>query len=124
MILIRFCQIGLILMVLFCSLPGCGKSGADGTSATPTGSDPKMLLSMHCNKCHAQAGEPGGPTQGAAKGPSLAHLGSEPKHDVEWIAKYIRDSKSVKPDSKMPKFERMIRDDEILALAEHLAKQK
>jgi len=122
--LIRGCQISFLLTVIFCTLPGCGKSGSEGTSGAPTGSDPKIILGMHCNKCHAQVGEPGGPTQGVAKGPSLAHVGSEPKHDAEWIAKYVRDSKSVKPDSKMPKFEGMMKEDEVRTLSEYLAKQK
>jgi mono/diheme cytochrome c family protein len=118
--LVRRCQIVLTLIVLFCMQPGCGKSGTD---APPT-VEPTVLINLHCSKCHAQAGEPGGPQQGSSKGPNLSHVGSEPGHDAEWIARYIRDSRSVRADSKMPKFEGMIKEDELRALAEHLAKQK
>ncbi|HEV3384632.1 MAG TPA: c-type cytochrome [Gemmata sp.] len=117
---VRHCQIVLALTALYCALPGCGKSGADAAPA----SDPKVLLNMHCSKCHAQPGEPGGPQQGTSKGPSLQHVGSEPGHDADWIARYIRDSRSVRPESKMPKFEGMIKEEELRALAEFLANQK
>lgn len=103
-----------------CLLSGCGKQASD---APPIG-DPKILFDMHCGKCHAQAGEPGGPKLGSSKGPNLTHIGSEPGHGADWLASYIRNPKSQSSDARMPKFEGVMKDEEIRTLAEHLAKQK
>jgi mono/diheme cytochrome c family protein len=108
------------LTLLVCILSGCGKSGSD---ALPIG-DPKVVFDMHCAKCHAQAGEPGGPKLGSSKGPNLTHIGSEPGRNAEWLAKFIRDPKSVRADAKMPKFEGIMKEDEIHTLAEYLAGRK
>lgn len=109
---------------LFCSfgfLGGCGGSKVDA----PAIKDPKQLFQMHCSKCHAQAGEPGGPGLGSSKGPNLTHIGSEPGHTAEWFAKFIRDPKSVRADAKlMPKFEGVLKDEEIETLAQYLATKK
>lgn len=113
------------LMVFYWTLPGCGKSGGNGPpGGDAKAGDPKILFDTHCGKCHAQAGEPGGPQQGNSKGPNLAHIGSKQGCDADWIAKYIRDPKSVRSDTKMPKFEGMIREEELRSLAEYLARQK
>jgi mono/diheme cytochrome c family protein len=103
-----------------CILSGCGKSGAD---APPIG-DPKVLFDLNCSKCHAQAGEPGGPKLGSSKGPNLTHIGSESGRNAEWLAKFIRDPKSVRGDAKMPKFEGVMKEEEIRTLAEYLAGRK
>jgi mono/diheme cytochrome c family protein len=119
--LIRCCQIALILTVIFCTLPGCGDS--DKKTPPPTSPpDPTMTMMSNCSKCHVLPGESEGRPLGPNKGPSLAHVGSE--HAAEWLAKFIRNSKSVRPDSKMPSFQGMIKDDELTALAEYLANQK
>jgi mono/diheme cytochrome c family protein len=110
----------LALTVLFWLLLGCGNSGTNA----PANNDPKSLFNAHCSKCHAQAGEPGGPKLGSSRGPDLTHIGSEPGHDAEWIAKFIRDPKSVRPDAKMPKFEGVMKEEEIHTLAEYLASRK
>jgi mono/diheme cytochrome c family protein len=110
----------LALAGLLCMLAGCGSgnSGAD----SPAISDPKVLYNMHCSKCHAQAGESGGPKMGSSKAPDLTHIGSKPGRDAEWLAKVIRDPKSVLPNSKlMPKFEGVMKEEEIRTLAEYLA---
>jgi mono/diheme cytochrome c family protein len=101
-------------------LTGCGKSAKE---AAPIG-DPKVLFEMNCSKCHAQAGETGGPRLGSSKGPNLTHIGSEPGRNAEWIASYIRDPKSQKPDSRMPKFEGAMKEEEIQTLAKYLAERK
>jgi mono/diheme cytochrome c family protein len=108
---------GLALAGLLCMLAGCGKSGSD----TPAIGDPKVLFDMHCSRCHAQAGEQGGPKLGSSKGPNLTHIGSEPGRDAEWLAKFIRDPRSVRGDAKMPKFEGVMKEEEIHTLADYLA---
>ncbi len=107
------------LVLVIALMAGCGKP-PDG----PPFMDPKVLFDMHCAKCHAQAGEPGGPGLGSSKGPKLTHIGSEPNHNAEWLAKFIRDPKSVRSDAKMPKFEGTMKDEEIQTLAEWLAAKK
>lgn len=99
---------------------GCGKSGANAPAVT----DPKVLFESHCSKCHAQAGEPGGPKLGSSKGPNLTHIGSEPGRTAAYIAQVIRDPKSKRADARMPKFEGELKDEEIRILAEHLAARK
>jgi mono/diheme cytochrome c family protein len=117
----RSCLIVLALTALFCTLSGCGKSGTD----SPPIGDPKVLFEIHCSKCHAQAGESGGPKLGSSKGPNLTHIGAEPGHNAEWIAKFIRDPKSVRDDAKMmPKFEGIMKEEEIRTLVEYLAGRK
>lgn len=101
-------------------LAGCGKSGANAPAIT----DPKVLFEMRCAKCHAQAGEPGGPRLGSSKGPNLTHIGSEPGRTAQWIEKYIRDPKSERADARMPKFAGEMKDEEIHTLAEYLAGRK
>jgi cytochrome c553 len=105
---------------LICTLSGCGKQGSDSQPSR----DPIVLFDVHCSKCHAQAGEPGGPKIGGSKGPSLAHIGSESGRNAEWIANYIRDPKSVRENSRMPKFGGELKEDEIRTLAEYLAERK
>jgi hypothetical protein len=110
----------LALVGLLCIVTGCGNSGKDA----PPINDPNVLFDTHCSKCHAQAGQAGGPKVGGSKGPNLTHIGSEPGHDAEWLAKFIRDPKSVRSDAKMPKFEGVMKDEEIRTLAEYLAGRK
>ena len=111
----------LMMAVLCLALTGCGRSGVEA----PAIGDPKILFDMHCAKCHAQAGEPGGPKLGSSRGPNLTHIGSVSGRDAEWLANFIRDPKSVRSDAKlMPKFEGVLKEDEIRTLADYLAKQK
>jgi mono/diheme cytochrome c family protein len=91
---------------------------------SPPVGDAKVLFEMHCAKCHAQAGEPGGPKLGSSKGPNLTHIGSEPGHTAEWLANFIRDPKSVRADAKMAKFGGVIHEEDIQILAADLAKRK
>lgn len=112
------CLVFLLSMALAC-LAGCGKSA----DAPPIG-DPRVLFETHCSKCHAQAGEPGGPRLGSSKGPNLTHIGSEPGRNAEWIASYIRNPKSQRDDARMPKFEGVMKEEEIRTLAEYLAGRK
>ena len=111
----------LALVGLFFMQAGCSTSSKDAPPIT----DPKVLFEMHCSRCHAQAGESGGPKLGGSKGPNLTHIGSEPGRNAEWIAKFIRDPKSVRSDAKMmPKFDGVMKEEEIQILAEYLAGRK
>ena len=58
------------------------------------------------------------------RGPDLAKTGANPEHTVEWFIKFVQDPTSVKPQSRMPKFEGKISDDDLKGLAEYLASLK
>ncbi len=76
-----------------------------------------------CVTCHKLNGEGGA---GAASGPDLG----QPKNvletfDAPMLKKFIRDPKSVRPDSKMPKFdEAALHDDDIDAMIAWLASKR
>lgn len=114
----RFWFVACAGYIVFVALVGCGKSNTH-----PPGS-PQALFDQHCARCHAQAGEPGGPRIGSSKGPNLAHIGSEPGHTATWLADYIRDPTSKRRDAKMPGFADTLKEEEIRALAEYLAGMK
>ena len=106
------------LVVWVGALTGCGKGDPGGTG-------PRATFDNHCAKCHAQAGEPGGPGIGGSKGPNLSKIGAEPGRTAEWIADFIRDPKSKRADAKMmPAFKGTIPDDQIVELANWLAAKK
>ncbi len=111
---------GFAFAVLSGVLVGCGNSGSGDSAA----SGPKGLFDAQCSKCHAQAGQPGGPGVGSSKGPNLSKIGAEPGRTADYIADYIRDPKSKKADAKMPAFGSRLKDDEIRSLAEYLAGMK
>ncbi|HSQ54317.1 MAG TPA: cytochrome c, partial [Gemmata sp.] len=98
-------------------LAGCGKS-----SQYPPGSA-EALFEQNCARCHAQAGEPGGPPGiGSSKGPKLTKIGGVPGHDVEFFVRFITDPRSVRPNAKlMPAFGEELTQEEIRKLAEFLA---
>ena len=99
-------------------LLGCSTGGSNPTDA-------KGLFNKFCAKCHAQAGEPGGPDIGGSRGPNLSKIGAAPGHNVEYFDEYIRDPKSKKPDAKMmPAFGDRLTNDEIHMLAEYLTTMK
>lgn len=110
--------VGYALFAGIVAVSGCGKN-------EPVATGPKGIFDAKCAKCHAQAGEPGGPPGvGSSKGPSLAKIGSEPNHTAEYIAAFIRNPQSVKQNAKMPAFGNSLSDAEIQELAEWLAKKK
>jgi cytochrome c553 len=95
------------------------------TSGANNPTDAKGLFDKFCAKCHAQAGQPGGPDIGGSRGPNLAKIGAVPGHTAEYFAEYIRDPKSKKPDAKMmPAFGDRLTNDEIRTLAEYLTTMK
>jgi cbb3-type cytochrome oxidase cytochrome c subunit len=58
------------------------------------------------------------------KGPNLAKVGAEPTHTRDWIAEHIRNPKTHKEQSSMPKFAGKLKDEDILTLADYLASLK
>ncbi len=96
-----------------------------GSDAPPAGAGPDGLYQHHCARCHARAGEPGGPSLGGSKGPDLSKVGADPGMTADWLADYIRDPKSRRPDARlMPAFGDKMSADEIRSLAEWLAAKK
>jgi mono/diheme cytochrome c family protein len=99
-------------------LAGCGPE-------KPVAAGPEGLYEVHCARCHARAGEPGGPRLGGSKGPDLTHIGSAKGMTKEWLADYIRDPNSKRPDQRtMPAFGDKMSDEQIRSLAEWLAAKK
>jgi hypothetical protein len=101
--------------------PPSGPGGSGTGGPPPDGSAPG-----------GPPGGPGGPGPGGPggfrgmmpRGPDLGKVGANPDHTVEWLVKFIKSPKSVKPQSRMPDFETKINDDDLTALAEYLATLK
>jgi mono/diheme cytochrome c family protein len=111
------CAVGFVLVCAYL-LVGCGKN-------EPAAPGPQGTYDQHCARCHAQAGQPGGPGVGMSKGPNLTDIPNRPGRTKEWLAAYIRDPKSVKPDTKMmPAFGDKLTDAQINELAEWLLTKK
>ena len=55
----------------------------------------------------------------------MSRIGSAKGMTAEWLASYIRNPKSVRPDARvMPAFEDKMTEEEIRSLAEWLSKKK
>lgn len=107
--------VALTSLLVFVALSGCSKE-------QPVASGPQGTYDQHCAKCHAPAGQPGGPGIGGSKGPPLNDVHNRPGRTKEWVADYIRDPKSVKPDAKMmPAFKGTLSEEQIQELAAWLA---
>ena len=126
---------GLCLTVI---ISGCGKSepsngdGGEpapiaGPGGGPPGTSGNAVFDRNCAKCHSVGGAgaiaPGGP-KGKKGAPNLSKVGADPAHTVEWLADYIKDPTTQKPDSKMPKFENKLKPEEIRNVAEFLSELK
>ncbi|MCE9563085.1 MAG: cytochrome c [Planctomycetes bacterium] len=109
----------LLLAGSSCIVAGCSEPPG------PTGTNPEELYLHHCAKCHARAGEPGGPNLGGSKGPDLSHIGSATGMTVDWLTEYISNPQSKRPDVRvMPAFNTKMTPEQIKALAEWLAAKK
>ncbi|MBY0456519.1 MAG: cytochrome c [Gemmataceae bacterium] len=102
------------------AVAGCSN---DQPKPSPGERAPEVLFEQHCAKCHARAGQPGGPRIGGSRGPDLAKIGNH--FDADYLTAYIREPKSVRPDAKlMPAFGGVLTDEQIRILAEYLAARK
>jgi len=115
----------------------------------PNAAGKKVMVSSGCFRCHSVDGArptggapaPGGPPPGGRGGPGgppggpgggrggmgapdLGQVAKDPAHTSEWLTQYIQDPKSVKQDSKMPKFEGKMSEDDLKALVAYLVTLK
>jgi hypothetical protein len=68
-----------------------------------------------------QGGPRGQGRRGGPRAPDLGTVGSDPTHDVDWLMVYVRNPRTVNPDSRMPGYnDKKINDDDLRALAEYL----
>lgn len=138
---------GLFGLVLVSIVLGCGKSEPTAANPPNTGGPPgppmggppgpggpgfakansgNDVFDQKCANCHS-VGDPdatAGQPKGKKGGPNLSKAGADPAHTVDWLTAYIKDPKSQKPDSKMPKFEGKLDADQIKSVAEFLAAKK
>ncbi len=122
---------------------GCKKVGTTSAPATPPlnpgstkepaaiDNDPsdkyaaaKATFRAQCSRCHSTTppGEGAGGRRG--KGPNLAKIGADPKHTKTWLSEHIRDPQAHTEESRMPKFEGKIKDNDLKALVDYLASLK
>jgi mono/diheme cytochrome c family protein len=121
-------NVGIPLLTLLLIVAGCGKDdgkapppaappGAPGGPGAGTAPDGKVVFAASgCAKCHA-VNEPGR----RRKGPDLGKVGADPAHTAQWLTEYVKNPKTHKPDSKMPRFEGKIGEPELRSLGEYLA---
>ncbi len=74
----------------------------------------KVYTEKKCSMCHKIEGV------GGKIGPDLSDVGNE--RDAEWIKGFLKDPKSVKPDTKQPPFKGT--DEELEALVAYLMSLK
>jgi cbb3-type cytochrome oxidase cytochrome c subunit len=120
--------------------------GTFDTESGPFAAGKKVLVASGCFRCHTVNGVRGpvggGPPAGGFPGgggppmpggpgrmmggraPDLGEVGKDPTHTMDWVMKYVRNPKSVKPEARMPQFEGRIKDEDLRALAEYLASLK
>jgi mono/diheme cytochrome c family protein len=92
---------------------------------TPAGpADGRQVFEQNCAKCHsvrgAAAAPAGGPGKKKGGGPDLSKVAADPEHTAEWLAEHVRDPRSHRPDSRMPRFGGKLSDDEIRAVAGYM----
>ena len=110
------------LFVVLILAAGCGPSGP---KVDPNMTDPEALFEAQCARCHARAGQTGGPKYGGSIGPPLAKIGSATGMSAEYLAEYIRDPKTKRQVSGvMPAFGDKLTAEQIQALATWLAAKK
>lgn len=95
----------------------------------------KTLFDSNCTRCHSTGGGAGGPgggpggggpggrgKGGGMRGPDLSKVATN--HTKAWLMDHIRDPKTHKAESRMPKFEGKLQDKEIGAIADYLGSLK
>lgn len=108
--------------------PGPGRlAGPGGFRPAFSGGDPrkftggrKVFQESGCVRCHTIDGGSGG-EQVPGLPPDLSHVGADPAHTADWLARYIRNPSTFKPDARMPPFEGRIQPGDLRTLAEYLA---
>lgn len=115
-------MIARLFPLVFLLAAGCSPSVP---KVDPGVTDPEELFQIQCARCHARAGEPGGPNYGGSTGPPLAKIGSATGMTAEYLAEYIRDPSTKRQVSGvMPAFGGKLTDEQIKALAAWLANKK
>ncbi|MDZ7289451.1 MAG: cytochrome c [candidate division KSB1 bacterium] len=85
-------------------------------TASNNGSEGYMLMKKFgCLSCHKLYGV------GSTVGPALDSIGT--KRDAEWMARWIKNSSSIKSNSRMPPFV-YLPDGQIRIIAEYLSQQR
>lgn len=123
----RSLALGLFVLAL-----GCNPSGTSTPPAPepgPKGGPPPAIpetgphaagirvFNAKCARCHVAAGGR------KVQGPELTTVARDPAHTPEWLAEYIRDPKSKKPDARMPA-QGMLSEDELKAVVDYLSTLK
>ncbi|HEV8062638.1 MAG TPA: c-type cytochrome [Gemmataceae bacterium] len=130
-------------IVGFSLLAGCKKEAAPpvgenappkpggGNPPPPADIDPsdkfaagKTTFRTNCARCHSTTAPGEGGKMRGGKAPNLAKVAADPEHTKEWLADHIRDPKSHKPQSTMPKFAGKLKEEDIKTLADYLASLK
>jgi mono/diheme cytochrome c family protein len=137
----RGLALGVLVLGAILFAGGCKKSDTPATSTSgpsaPTGppsgvaetgphaAGKRAFNSSGCANCHSIGGGaapmPGG--KGKMRGPDLASVARDPEHTPEWLTEYIRNPQSKKPESRMPRQNR-ISDDDLKAVVEYLSSLK
>jgi mono/diheme cytochrome c family protein len=79
----------------------------------------RKIFDANCARCHSVGGATGGRGK---RGPNLAKEGA--KHEAEWVAAYVTDPKSKKPESRMPSFGNKLSAEDIRAVADYIGSLK
>jgi len=97
----------------------------------PHAAGKKAMVASGCFRCHAvngarASGAPGGPPGGmmGGRGPDLGKAGRDSEHTVAWLAEFIKNPRSKKPEARMPPQEGRLSDGDLKAIAEYLASLK
>jgi predicted Zn finger-like uncharacterized protein len=81
--------------------------------------------SLDCSRCHTIGTTSAGGFRKEPRGPSLARVGADTNHTVEWLSQQIRDPRSHRPGSRMPPYgEDKLSRENLRSLAEYLASLK
>jgi len=92
-----------------------------GDSGEVTMANGQRIFEQNCTRCHRSGGaESGG--RGGIRGPDLSTIGRD--HDENWFVEFVRNPQSKKPDSRMPKFEGKLSEDQLRSVAKYLASLK
>jgi mono/diheme cytochrome c family protein len=102
-------------------LAGCRKgspqSGLEAAEETgPHAAGRQAFRLKGCVRCHSVDG-----TEEGLRGPELSKVGADPLHTPQWLAQHIRNPQNHNPQSRMPRFEGRITQDELLALSAYLS---